>query len=166
MGTYVSHFFVLKMDYSATENRIRELIAPVLTARQVELVEMVCHPTGGRFLLRCLVDGPRGITLGELSWLSRAIGAVLEEHDAVPAPYLLEVSSPGLDRPLKRWTDFDRILGRRVRVFTSVPVEARTEHHGELLAANEETIVLRLDNGDKVSIGLTQIVRAEQEIKL
>jgi ribosome maturation factor RimP len=166
VGTYASHFFVLKMDYSAIENRIRELIASVLAARQVELVDLVCHPAGGRFLLRCLVDTPRGITLERLSGLNRAIGAILDEHDAVPAPYLLEVSSPGLDRPLKRWTDFERILGRRVRVFTSVPVDARTEHHGELLAANEETIVLRLDGGDKVSIELTRIVRAEQEIRL
>lgn len=154
------------MDYTATINRVRELVEPLLSARQAELVDLACHYGGGRLLIKCLVDTPRGITLDELSSLNRSIGAMLEEHDAISEPYVLEVSSPGLDRPLKRWTDFDRILGRRVRVFTSVPVDSRTEHRGELLAANEENIVLRLDNGDKLSIPLNQIVRAEQEIKL
>ena len=147
-------------------NRVRELIAPILSGRQVELVELTCRRGGGKLLLRCLVDTASGITLEDLSTLNRAIGAVLDEHDAVPERYLLEVSSPGLDRPLKSPTDFERVVGRRVRVITSVPVALRQEHIGELLSTGEEAIVLRLDSGDKVQILLSQILRAVQEIDL
>ena len=154
------------MEQTVLIQQIRELIAPLLAARQVELVDLACYPGGGRMLVRCLVDTPSGITLEKLSGLNRAIGAVLDEHDAVPGRYLLEVSSPGLDRPLKSGTDFERIIGRRIRVQTSVPVDARQEHRGELLSAGEQGIVLRLDNGDKLPIPLDQVTYAVQEIKL
>lgn len=154
------------MDQTVLIGQIRALIEPLLAARRVELVDLTCHPGGGRLLVRCLVDTVSGITLEELSTLNRAIGAVLEEHDLIPERYLLEVSSPGLDRPLKQWTDFERIIGRRIQVQTTVPVDARQEHRGELLSANEQSIVLRLDSGEKLSILLNQIMHAVQEIKL
>lgn len=154
------------MEREALIQRVKELILPLLANRQAELVDLVCHYGGGRLQLKCLVDTPRGVTLEELSSLNRAIGALLEEHEAIAEPYLLEVSSPGLDRPLKTGTDFDRIIGRRVRIFTAAPLDSRTEHHGEVLSANEESVMLRLDSGDKLPVPLSQIVRAEQEIKL
>ena len=156
------------MNYSLEEieRRVKELIRPVLMSRQVELVELTCRTGGGRLTLRCLVDTAWGITVQELSDLNHAIGAVLEEHDAVPAAYLLEVSSPGLDRPLKRWTDFERVIGRRVKVITNILVDSRFEHPGKLLSANEEAVVLSLDSGDKVRILLSQIASATQDIEL
>lgn len=156
------------MNYSLEEitKRVEELIRPLLANRLVELVELTCHPGGGRLTLRCLVDTARGITVQELSDLNHAIGAVLEEHDAVPGAYLLEVSSPGLDRPLKRWTDFERVIGRRVKVRTHVLVDSRLEHAGELLSANEEAVVLRLDSGDKIQIFLSQVASAVQDVQL
>ena len=110
------------------------------------------------------MDTARGITVQELSELNRAIGAVLDEHDAVPESYLLEVSSPGLDRLLKRWTDFERVIGQRVKVITHVSVDFRFEHVGKLLSASEEAIVLSLDSGDKVQIRLPEIASAVQDI--
>ena len=154
------------MDPTAIANRVRELIGPLLSSRGVELVELACHYGGGRLVLKALVDTARGITLDELSSLNRSIGALLDEHDVVPERYLLEVSSPGLDRPLKRWTDFERVIGRRLKVMTMEVLESRQEHRGELLGANEETIVLRLDSGDKLQIRLSQITYAVQEIGL
>jgi len=154
------------MDQTVILSRIRELIQPLLAGRGAELVELRAHPTGGRMILRCLVDTARGITLDELSSLNRSIGAVLDEHDVIPDRYLLEVSSPGLDRPLKTGTDFERVIGRRVLVMTSVPIAARQEHRGEVLNANEEAVVLMLDSGDKLQIPLSQIIRAVQEIGL
>lgn len=153
------------MDQDALLQRVRELIEPILADRQVELVDLTCHPGGGRFLVRCLVDAAGGVTLDQLSTLNRAIGAVLEEHDVIPDRYLLEVSSPGLDRPLKRWTDFERIIGREIRVLTSVPVNGRQEHRGELLSADEQSVVLRLDSGDQLRIHLNQIATAVQDVK-
>lgn len=154
------------MDQTVILNRVRELIQPLLAGRGAELVELTAHPGGGRLTLRCLVDTARGITLEELSGLNRSIGAVLDEHDVIPDRYLLEVSSPGLDRPLKMQTDFERVIGRRVRVMTTVPIAARQEHHGEVLSAGEESVMLRLDSGEKLQIPLSQIMRAVQEIRL
>lgn len=147
-------------------NRIRELIQPLLAGRGVELVDLVCHPGGGRLTLRLLVDTARGITLDELSGLNRSIGALIEEHDLIPDRYLLEVSSPGLDRPLKTTADFERVIGRRVRVTTSVPVADRNEHHGEVLSAGEEAVMLRMDSGEKRQVPLSQIAHAVQDVSL
>lgn len=155
------------MDQTAILNRMRELIQPLLSGRGMELVELSAHPGGGRLILRCLVDTARGVTLDELSGLNRSIGAVLDEQDVIPDRYTLEVSSPGLDRPLKLWTDFERVIGRRVRVTAAAPGEvSRKEHHGEVLGANEEAVVLMLDSGDKLQIPLSQITHAVQEIGL
>ena len=154
------------IDQTAILNRVRELIEPILASRGAELVELACHPGGGRLTLRCLVDTAHGITLEELSSLNRSIGALLEEHDVIPDRYLLEVSSPGLDRRLKSGRDFERVIGRRVRVMMSVPVAGRQEHRGEVIGANEETVVLRLDSGEKLQISLSQITHAIQDVTL
>lgn len=154
------------VDPAEIVEQVKTLIEPLLASRHVELVELTCHPTGGQWRLRCLVDTARGITLDELSFLSRSIGAILEEHDTIPERYLLEVSSPGLDRPLKSSRDFERVVGRRVRVITSSPVESRTEHGGVLLNAGEEAILLRLDSGAKIQIPLNQIARAVQDVQI
>ncbi len=153
-------------ELTALEQRIRELVQPMLSSRQAELVELICRGTGGRILLRFLVDTAKGITMAELSSVNQAIGALLEEHDVVPSAYMLEVSSPGLDRPLKRPVDFERVIGRRVKVSTTVPVGFKKEHVGELLNANEEAIVLKLDQGEKLRILLSEIAHAVQEIEL
>lgn len=147
-------------------HRVRDLIDPLLRSRGAELVELTCRPAGGRLLLRCLVDTASGVTLQQLGDLNRAIGAVLDEHDAVPQRYVLEVNSPGLDRPLKLPSDFERVIGRRVRVRTSLPLDSRWEHVGELLGVSEEVVVLRLDSGDKLQIDLGQIASAAQEVQL
>ncbi|MBI3615297.1 MAG: ribosome maturation factor RimP [Candidatus Omnitrophica bacterium] len=154
------------MDKEAVLSQVRELIQPLLASRRTELVELTCRPEGSRVVLRCLVDTARGITVDELSRLNQAIGALLDEHDLIPDRYLLEVSSPGLDRPLKTQIDFERTIGRRIRVMMTVPVDSQWEMTGELLGAGEEMITLKLDNGDKLQILLSQISRAVQEIKL
>lgn len=154
------------METQEPLNRVKELIRPVLSGHQAELVEMAFRYEGSRFVLRLLVDTARGITLDQLSALNQAIGAVLDEHDAIPDRYTLEVSSPGLDRRLKAPLDFERVIGRRVRVHTTSAVLSRWEWVGELLGANEEAIVLKTDDGQKVRILLSQVAKAVQEIKL
>ena len=147
-------------------NRIRELAGPLLAGRHAELVELTCRFEGSRTLLRFLVDTAGGIHLNELNELNRAIGALIDEHELIPSSYTLEVSSPGLDRPLKTPLDFERVIGRRLKVSTLVPIRSRQEFSGELVSAGEESIFVRLDTGDKVQIQLSEIARATQEIKL
>ncbi len=152
-------------DPTAIIDRVRELTQPLLANRQMELVELTCRPVGGGWVLRFLVDNVSGVRVEDLSSLNRAIGAVLEEHEAVPERYTLEVSSPGLDRPLKSGRDFERVIGRRVRVHTSVPVNDKQEHHGSVLGASDEVVSLKTDSGEKVLIPLAQITHAVQEVE-
>ncbi|MCM8794721.1 MAG: ribosome maturation factor RimP [Candidatus Omnitrophica bacterium] len=153
-------------ELEAIKNQVAELITPYLASKQVELVELICHSHGGRILLRFLVDTPRGIRVEELSSLNQGIGALLEEREVIPTAYLLEVSSPGLDRPLKSVSDFERVIGRRIKVSTHVPVMEKREHAGELLNANEDAIVLKSDRGEKVRITLGEISHAVQDIEI
>ncbi len=154
------------LDKEAILNRVRELIQPLLESRQTELVELTCRYEGSRIMLRCLVDTARGITLDELSRLNQAIGALLDEYDVISERYLLEVSSPGLDRPLRTPIDFERMIGRRIKVATTVPINSLQEIAGELLGSNERIITLKLDDGNKLQIALSEIIHAVQEIKL
>lgn len=155
-----------KMENEVIISKVSELVAPLLQSRHVELVELTCRSEGSRVILRFLVDTARGITVEDLGALNRAIGNLLEEHDVIPAAYLLEVSSPGLDRPLKKTADFERVIGRRLRVVTGSLVCGKAEQTGELLSAGEEAIFVRSDNGEKIKILMSQIVKAVQEIKL
>ena len=154
------------MDEEAIVNRIKELVQPLLASRQAELVELTSRREGARVFLRLLVDTPQGIQLDQLSDLNQAIGAVLDEHDLIPEQYTLEVSSPGLDRPLKSPLDFERVIGRRLRVVMGAAVDSRWEATGELLNVNEEAIVLKADTGEKIRIPLGSILKAVQEVRL
>ena len=163
--TFLFYRVLRMIDPTAIIDRVRELTQPLLASRQVELVELTCRPQGSGLVLRFLVDTARGIRVEELSSLNRSIGAILEEHDAVPEYYTLEVSSPGLDRPLKSGRDFERVIGRRVKVLTLTPVNDRQEHHGSVLGASDEAVSLRMDSGEKVRIPLAQITHAVQEVE-
>ncbi len=154
------------MDLDLVTQRVRELVEPLLSSRHAHLVELLVRPAGSRLVLTFLVDTAMGIRLDELRHLNQAIGALLDEHEVIPSAYLLEVSSPGLDRPLKSTADFERVIARRIKVFTWVPVNMKREYVGELLGANEETILLRLDSGAKQQIRLSEIARAVQEVDL
>ena len=147
-------------------DRVKELVGPLFENRQVELVELTCRQEGSRPVLRFLVDTARGITIDELKTLNQGIGAILDEHEAMPERYVLEVNSPGLDRPLKSPMDFERVIGRRLKVMTAVPVNSKWDHVGELINANDEAILLKTDAGEKVRIRLNEIVKAVQEITL
>lgn len=154
------------MDKRVVVEEVKRLVAPLLKSRQVELVDLTYQYGGRRSILRFLVDTAQGVRLDELSALNHAISAVLDEKEVVPGSYTLEVSSPGLDRLLTRAADFERVIGRRLRVITSEPLEGEREHAGELLSAGEEAVVLRLDSGQKRRIALAQIARAKQEIRI
>jgi ribosome maturation factor RimP len=92
------------------------------------------------------VDRPAGITLDECANLSRKIGDLLDMEDLIPGRYRLEVSSPGLDRPLVSGADFRRKIGEKVRVFLKGSLEGKTELVGEIKELKEENLVLRLES--------------------
>jgi ribosome maturation factor RimP len=147
--------------------RLEELILPLLEAQGVELVELhYSRPKRGRGVLRLFVDRPGGgITLEEITRVSRIVGGLLEVHDVIPGSYNLEVSSPGLTRALKKPQDYQRFVGRLVRVTTRTPWEGRQVHSGILQGLEDDRVCLK--EGDRLScIPLSEIARARLDIDL
>ncbi len=103
--------------------RIIELIEPAVESEGLELVELECLRMKTRWLVRIFIDREGGATLDDCTAVSHQVGDLLNVHDLPPGPYTLEVSTPGLDRPLTRDKDFEKYLGAKVRIRTREPIE-------------------------------------------
>jgi len=147
-------------------SRLAELIQPYLSAQGAELVDLQYgRPRRGRGILRLFVDRPGGITLEEITRISRVVGDLLEVHDLIPGSYTLEVSSPGLTRALKKPQDYQRYVGRLVRVTTRTPWEGSQVHCGILQGLQEDQVCLK-EGENLLCIPLSEIARARLEIDL
>jgi ribosome maturation factor RimP len=122
------------------------------------------RPEGGRLVLRLLMDRPEGgVTLDELTRMSRELGDVLDAHDAVPGRYHLECSSPGLNRPLLREPHFRRAAGQRVHVQTRAPIDGRRHFRGVLEVVSGDGVVVHEAGQAPVSIAFADIEKANVE---
>jgi ribosome maturation factor RimP len=145
--------------------RLEELILPLLESQGAELVELqYARPRRGRAILRLFVDRPGGgITLEEITRISRIVSGLLDVHDVIPSSFTLEVSSPGLTRALKSPQDYQRFVGRLVRVTTRAPWEGSQVHSGILQGLEDDGVYLK--EGDHiVCIPLSEIARARLDI--
>lgn len=138
---------------------VEALLAPVVEAENFELYDVVRGREGGRKVLRVIVDHPDGVDIDTLSRLSELISRRLDEEGEETGPYDLQVSSPGLERPLRRAEHFRRSLGRQVKVKTKAPMAGSRTHLGTLAAADDEGIVL-VEGDDELPIALTDIASA------
>lgn len=132
-----------------TESLLKEialLIEPVLAEMGIDLVDMEYRSGQGRRVLRIYVDKPTGINLDDCAMVSREIGNLLDVKDLLQHHYVLEVSSPGLNRPLKREKDFLRAIGQKVKVKTAVPLKGRRNFSGVLQSFENGTLQLKLDD--------------------
>ncbi len=106
----------MNVSTPAYKEKIEQLILPVIEAENMELVDVECLKMKSRWLVRIYVDKEGGVTIDDCSNISRQVGDILDVHDTPPGSYTLEVSSPGLDRPLVRDVDFLKALGRMITV--------------------------------------------------
>jgi len=113
--------------------RIEELAETLLKAEGLELIDLEFRKEGRGWVLRLFMDKPGGVTLDDCADISRQLGDQLEVEDLIPHAYTLEVSSPGLDRPLKKERDFLRSIGKTVQFSTKVPLEKQSFFKGILL---------------------------------
>ena len=145
--------------------RVREIAAQVGASSGVEVVEVDMRGSGGARMLRVFIDKPGGVTHEDCANVSRELSTVLDVEDAVPGgPYVLEVSSPGLDRKLSRAADFERFTGSRIKLTTRTPVNGNKHFEGRLQSFHEGRLTLELGTpGKKPKPGNVQ---AELEIEL
>jgi ribosome maturation factor RimP len=153
------------MEKETIINRITELIQPYLAAQGVELVDMeLTRPQRGRATLRLFVDRPGGgITLDEITRVSRVVGELLDVHDPISSSYTLEVSSPGLTRALTKPQDYERYTGRLVRLTTRGPWQGKQVHRGILKGLANEEVSLEEDQA-LVRIPLREIAKARLDL--
>lgn len=118
------------------------LIRPVIEGSGLELVDVAFRRESGRRILRVVVDRDGGVDVDTIAELAEKVSRRLDVEGFAPGPYALEVSSPGIERSLKRPRDFERRVGDMVKVKTTAPVDGRTNITGELVSADDELIVV------------------------
>ncbi|SRR6266568_1418560 len=127
---------------------VEALVRPVVEASGLELVEASFLREGRSRVLRVTVDREGGVDLDTISEASERISRRLDLENFGPAHYTLEVSSPGVERPLRSARDFERLVGERVRVKTSALVQGARTHTGPLVAADGEAITVATEDGE------------------
>ena len=148
-------------------DRIVELVAPVLESEGLELVLLECLRMKTRWLVRIFIDREGGATLEDCTAISHQVGDLLNVHDLPPGPYTLEVSSPGLDRPLTRDKDFEQYRGAKVRIRTREPIDGSRNFLGTLVEVAAEdgrkTITVDVDGKKTVRIDRENVQKANLE---
>lgn len=114
------------------EARVRALAQDVALRAGYDLIDVEYRREPGGWTLRVFIDKPGGVNLSDCQGLSQEIAAVLDVEDPIPHKYNLEVSSPGLDRPLRREDDFVAVRGQRIKAVTREPIEGRRNFTGRL----------------------------------
>jgi ribosome maturation factor RimP len=149
------------------EERIRSLAASVAEDCGYELFDIGLLGVGKRTLLRVFIDKEGGVTLDDCEIFSRRLEALLDVEDPIVGPYTLEVSSPGLDRPLKNLSDFKRNVGRMVRIITKESIDNESFFTGRLEGVDDFSLRLSLAGGKReVVIPLNGVSKARLEIEL
>ena len=129
-------------------DKIRNVIGRVVQGMDYELVDVEWTNQSG-WILRVYIDGPGGVTLDDCTRVSHQLSTTLDVEDLIEARYSLEVSSPGLDRPLRKESDFRRFVGQKAKIRTRHPVgENRRNFSGTLIAVENGRV--RIDVGDQV----------------
>lgn len=128
---------------------VEGLAAPLVAELGLELVDVEFVKEGGRWFLRLFIDKEGGVTLDDCQAVSTRVGAKLDEVDPIAQPFFFEVSSPGIERPLKKDRDFARFRGRQVEVSTYAPVDGSKRFVGELLGLDAGVVRLRLTQGPR-----------------
>lgn len=151
--------------------QVKILVAPIVTAALLELVDVEFKREGQTHYLRIFIDKPGGVTLEDCQAISRECDLVLDVEDLIPMPYVLEVSSPGLDRPLRMPADYRRFLNHLVKIKTYSAFQGRKKFLGHLQDLIEETagtpcmVILRTIEDEEIQIPYEHIASARLEVE-
>ena len=139
------------------EEKTEQLVMPLIEANDFELVDVEYVKEGSNWFLRVYIDKDGGITVDDCELISRALSDLLDENDFIPDAYILEVSSPGLGRQLKKEKDFKRSIGELVELKLYKALNKQKEFEGVLLSYDENSITIELDNEEEVTINRSDI---------
>ncbi|MBP3458060.1 MAG: ribosome maturation factor RimP [Lachnospiraceae bacterium] len=125
------------------ESRTEQLLLPLMEENHFELVDVEYVKEGSNWYLRAYIDKPGGITIDDCELVSRALSDLMDQEDFIEDSYILEVSSPGLLRPLKKDKDFDRNMGKDVEIRCFKMIEKQKEFVGTLIAFDADSVTIK-----------------------
>jgi ribosome maturation factor RimP len=144
-------------------DRVSAIADPILSNEGMELVEIEYRRESKGWVIRLYIDKEGGVTLDDCTRISQEVGRSLDVEDFISTPYTLEVSSPGLARPLKKEKDFMKYRNHMIKVKTIDPIENRRQFKGKLLGITENRIEIAMDGG-VFQILLSNVAKANLEI--
>lgn len=149
-----------RFNRKEVEGKIQELAEALAVEKGYEVVDLELVREAGAWFLRLFIDRPGGVTLDDCELVNRALSDKLDEVDLIPVNYYLEVSSPGLDRPLKKDSDFERFRGHQVEVKTFAAIGGRKVFRGELQGLKDGQVLLVIDGSQPVALPKAGIASA------
>jgi ribosome maturation factor RimP len=138
-------------------SRIAESLLPEFG---MEMADVEFRPERGRWTLRVFIDKEGGVTIDDCASVSRELGDLVDAENIIDHPYVLEVSSPGLDRPLKKEQDFTRSIGKLIKLEMTRPVNKRKNFTGRLAHVKDGMLCIRVDDADQFELPIDEIKRA------
>ncbi|WP_206809777.1 ribosome maturation factor RimP [Paradesulfitobacterium ferrireducens] len=138
------------MEHSI-EHKVTAIVEPLIQEKGLELVDVEYIKEGAHWYLRLFIDKEGGVDLDDCTNVSHAVSEALDRDDPIPQAYMLEVSSPGLERPLKKDEDFERFKGKLVSTHLHAPFQGYKDFTGYLVGLVNDEIVLEYE-GEQVSI--------------
>jgi ribosome maturation factor RimP len=149
-----------------TLEHVRDVAGRVTANRALELVDVEIHRAGKGQIVRLFVDGPGGVGLDDLQAVSEEVSAILDAEDPIAGSYTLEVSSPGLDRPLKTEADYRRFVGRLAKLSSYEKVDGRRHWTGRIASCEDGVLTLTLESeGGDVRIPCAKIAHGRLEVE-
>ena len=146
------------------KDTVIDLAEPIVETKGLELVDVEYNKEGDNWILRVFIDKEEGITLEDCMQVSDELSTHLDVEDPIDDSYLLEVSSPGLDRPLRTDDDFARFAGESVEVSTYAPVEGQKEFVGELVGLEDDQVKLLIDE-EEVLIPRSKVAQTKLTVE-
>ncbi|MGL4911662.1 MAG: ribosome maturation factor RimP [Romboutsia sp.] len=147
------------------EATIEEMVAQITEPQSIEIVDVEYVKEAGEFYLRIFLDKENGISLSDCETVSRALSEVLDVKDPIVDNYFLEVSSPGLDRPLKKDKDFVKYQGRDVEIKLYKPMNGSKQFEGELVGLTEDNNIKVIIDGNEVEFNKKEVALVRLAIK-
>lgn len=145
------------MKRKEIEQKVTELVNGLLSGGDVELVDVEYVKEGQDYFLRVFIDKPNGVTINDCETLSRKMDGKLDEYDWIEEQYYLEVSSPGLDRPLKKQTDFERNIGKKVEIKLYQLLDGKKQFEGVLISKDGDQIVIETEDEQQLTFTESQV---------
>jgi len=146
-------------------DRIKGLLGPIANARKVYIIDIIYRREAGKPVLRILADKEGGITIDECASLNNELSELLDKENIIEEEYLFEVSSPGLDRKLKKDEDFIWAVGKKIKVTTYAPLDGKNVFTGVLAGLGDGTMVISEKEGVSTEIPRNKIASAKLAIE-